>query len=518
MCTYLHTRGRRYYFRRAVPVELAPFILTASGQPRLEWMVSLGTSDRATAKRLIPEHTIRTEAMLTEARAKAALAPASTPTNALRRRSRFAPNRDGPTPQEQEVMALFDRKAEQQEWRYEDRRHARNLLEQRFRGTTASLSPMEAAARDLVRDAKYEAMVATERDNIARSELTELKASVSAPAPVDAVDRTKGTMLETIISRWFAERKVTAKTRDAATAAVRWFYERVGPVAVEQITRRDMLDFKDKLLADGTSIPNTKMKLSRISGLLGYALDNDLIPVNYAKGITILDPQASTRKPKVYSSEALATLFAGPVHAAGARPAQGRGQASYWLPLLALYTGARLEELGQLRPGDVREQTYLDGDDKPQTAWIISITEDEADGLHLKNAGSIRVVPVHPALVELGFIKLIQEAAAKKQARVFSGLTPDKYGNYTAKWSMWFSGYKKEQGLIDPRLKFHSFRHTFKDNARHLGMIEGIQRQIMGHSGEAVADEYGSGHSLYRLVEAMKTYRVPGFILPLPHC
>jgi hypothetical protein len=32
----------------------------------------------------------------------------------------------------------------------------------------------------------------------------------------------------------------------------------------------------------------------------------------------------------------------------------------------------------------------------------------------------------------------------------------------------------------------------------------------MGHSDDDVADDYGSGHSLYRLVEGMKLYRVPG--------
>jgi integrase len=323
-------------------------------------------------------------------------------------------------------------------------------------------------------------------------------------------------MLDTIIERWFAERKVQPKTRDAATAATRWFHERVGLVAVEQITRRDMLDFKDKLLADGTSIPNTKMKLSRISGLLGWAMDNDLIQTNHAKGITVINLQAARNKRVGFDAEALAKLFAGPVHSKGERPAQGRGEASYWLPLLALYTGARLEELGQLRPKDVKEQSYLDGDDKPCTAWTISIMEDEADGLHLKNAGSARVVPVHPLLLELGFAELVKAALAKKQARLFDRLTPDKYGSYTAKWSMWFSAYKRTSGIDDTRMVFHSFRHTFKDMARHVGMADGIQRQIMGHSGEDVADSYGSGFNLYRLVDAMKGYRVQGFTPPLP--
>jgi integrase len=60
---------------------------------------------------------------------------------------------------------------------------------------------------------------------------------------------------------------------------------------------------------------------------------------------------------------------------------------------------------------------------------------------------------------------------------------------------------------------FHSFRHTFTDYARHAGIGEGVARQLVGHSGEDVHDDYGSGYSLHRLVEGMKLYRVPGLKL-----
>lgn len=60
---------------------------------------------------------------------------------------------------------------------------------------------------------------------------------------------------------------------------------------------------------------------------------------------------------------------------------------------------------------------------------------------------------------------------------------------------------------------FHSFRHTFKDYARLAGIEEGIQRQIMGHSSGDVADNYGSGFPLHKLVEGIKRYKVPGLVI-----
>lgn len=383
MCTYLHgPRGSVYYFRRAIPAELRPY-LGGAGQ----FMFSLGVKDRAEAKRLIPHHTIETDRKLSEARSRLASgAPQDRPPTApspARQRS-ASPWR---SEHEQEVMALFDAEAARRDWEYDDREAARAKVRQRLAGSTASLSEQERAVRDIIRDHKAAETLATEQLGIARLQLREAPPApiTVGPAPAIAeINRSTGTMLPAIIERWFAERKVTAKTRDAAVAAARWFYEAIGPVAVEQITRRHILDFKDWLLGKGTTPANTKMKISRISGLLGYALDHDLIPINHAKDIKLVNLQASKSKRLVYSPGALSKLFAGPVHASGERPPQVRGDASYWLPLLALYTGARLEELGQLRPADVREQPYLDGEDKPHTTWAISITEDEADGLHLK--------------------------------------------------------------------------------------------------------------------------------------
>ena len=64
MRTYLAKRGSSHCFRRAVAVELRPYL---SG--RSEWMISLWTKDRETAKRLIPARTMETDRLLEAAQA-----------------------------------------------------------------------------------------------------------------------------------------------------------------------------------------------------------------------------------------------------------------------------------------------------------------------------------------------------------------------------------------------------------------------------------------------------------------
>jgi len=338
------------------------------------------------------------------------------------------------------------------------------------------------------------------------------------PAKPDATTNTDAEVsLDALVDRWAKERRREGKSLDTHRAIARRFTELVGLIPVQKITKRDALAFKDKLLEAGDTPANVNVKLTRLRTLLNFAYDNDLIASKPASGITVLDPDADRNKRRPFDRAALKAIFGSPVYTQDERPTQGRDEAAYWLPLLALYTGARMEELGQLRPGDVREEAYLDAADEERTAWVLSITEDDDGDLKPKNAGSERLVPVHADLVTLGFTRFAKAANAAGQARLFPALKANVYGRLTAKWGEWFSTYKRDVcGITDGRMVFHSFRHTFKDNARHSGMIEGVQRQIMGHAGKDVADDYGSGYGLHPLVEGMKAYRVPGFTLPKP--
>jgi integrase len=341
--------------------------------------------------------------------------------------------------------------------------------------------------------------------------------AIAAQAEVSAQSNGEETSLNVVVERWAKERRRAGKSLDTHMAIARRFVELVGSMPAQKITKRDALAFKDKLLEAGDTPANVNVKLTRLRTLLNYAYDNDLIATKPAAGISVIDPDADRNRRKPFDRASLAAIFTSPVYAKGERPTQGRGEAAYWLPLLALYTGARLEELGQLRPCDIREEAYLDGEDMERTAWVIHVTEDAEDGLKIKNTGSERLVPVHPDLEALGFVRFAQAAQAADQSRIFPMLRPNKYGRLTAKWGEWFSIYKRETcDVTDSRMVFHSFRHTFKDNARHAGLIEAVQRQIMGHSGKDVADDYGDGYSLHQVIEGMKAYRVPGFKLPPP--
>ncbi|WP_294333300.1 DUF6538 domain-containing protein [uncultured Sphingomonas sp.] len=514
MCTYLATRQSTYYFRRVVPAELRPFLGN-----RREWMISLGTKDRETAKRMIPAHTIATNAEID--RATSAMNGAEKPpaSPAPPRSKRAEAMEAAMLESSLEAAEIGYQEMNAREERYAEREPLRLRWRRLVRKSTAELTDSEAAARDIIRDLEAELSEAQLRRLEAQTAAAEKRRGLAPPEQRRApqAETVEGVMLDsTIVCRWAAERKVTEKTRDAHAAVARWFYERAGRLPVNAITRKDVLTFKNKLIAEGQSAANVNTKIARLATLIQWAVDNEYASENSAKGVSVKDIDKARNKRREFDLASLNAIFASPVYAEGARPTQGRGEAAYWLPLLALFTGARLEELGQLRPSDILEIAYPDPEGAQRKAWFIRIKEDHDEGLRLKNAASERDVPVHPELERLGFIKFVEKAKEAKQERLFPLLRANKYGTLTAKWGEWWSGYRRTVcGITDHRLTFHSFRHTYKQYARHSDIPEGVQRQIMGHSAGDVADEYGSGYPLHQVVEGMRRFRVPGLALPV---
>lgn len=170
----------------------------------------------------------------------------------------------------------------------------------------------------------------------------------------------------------------------------------------------------------------------------------------------------------------------------------------YWLPLLALYTGARSNELCQLHIEDI---VLTDG---IYTLRIDDIPEDK----QLKNPQSKRTIPIHKKLIELGFLDYVEVIKQRHEKYLFPTLTADKYGYRTKSISRFFnSAYKSHNGFLamcniqgsksKGRKVFHSFRHTFINHAKQLEIEEHIIKQLVGHSSDNITmNRYGKEYGL----------------------
>ena len=152
--------------------------------------------------------------------------------------------------------------------------------------------------------------------------------------------------------------------------------------------------------------------------------------------------------------------------------------AYYWIPLIALYTGARMGEIIQLKPSDLKQDNNI---------WYFDINDD--DGKSVKTLQSKRKLPLHSKLIGLGLIKYVQDC---KKDRIFHEIKP-YYSDYSHYYSKWFGRFLERFNIKEDKTSFHSFRHNFRDalkgrvNETHL-------RALMGHDKGDVHNAYGSSN------------------------
>jgi len=222
------------------------------------------------------------------------------------------------------------------------------------------------------------------------------------------------------------------------------------------------------------------LNLARKNGVIS----DEVVWADPVSGMRLKVPR-SKRRP--WEPEELTVLFSSPVYLQGARPKGGKGEAAYWMPLLALYSGARLNELAPMCADDVRVDTS-------SGVRFMTVIEDEEKDRSLKTENSVRAFPIHPELVRIGLLEFVDQRriADGASARLFPQLTQGSKGGFGEAFSKWFGRYKRSLGIENKNSVFHSFRHGFKDALRAAGVNEDANDALTGHGGgNTVARGYG---------------------------
>lgn len=124
------------------------------------------------------------------------------------------------------------------------------------------------------------------------------------------------------------------------------------------LQRSDIAIYRDKLIGAGLARATVGKMVGFISTLLQTAFDAGLIPHNAARGMRIAKPKLAEQKRRAFTADELRRIFTSPVYMRGLRLRAAGGEAAVWVPLIGLATGARLEEICQLRVADL----YMDSE------------------------------------------------------------------------------------------------------------------------------------------------------------
>lgn len=232
-----------------------------------------------------------------------------------------------------------------------------------------------------------------------------------------------------------------------------------------------------------------------------------------------------TRGGKAFTMTEVESIFSGYIYQG--TPPTNRTKAYpfwFWLPLIGYFTGARTNEIAQLDTADIRE---IDGHpcfdfcpDNPKAFEAKRVKTEEA-----------RQVPIHPRLLELGFLDYVNSQHQAKQKKLFGdGLTylPPRNGESDHNKEGWAKaaskffnespkGYLVEIGVHVPHdgKSLYSFRHTLETNLGHAkrdgkSIDQTIIDAITGHVAETIAGRhYDDGATIEHKLSALQLLPIP---------
>lgn len=136
----------------------------------------------------------------------------------------------------------------------------------------------------------------------------------------------------------------------------------------------------------------------------------------------------------------------------------------FWVPLIALYTGARIAEITSLKTNYVFDKAGIH-------ALKIAGT---------KTKSSVRDIPIHQDLLQLGFLEFVTARRNARKEYLFD-IKHHNQNGAGATVSKWYTAFKKEIGLNDEMKVFHSFRPTIVDHLKQAGASFEARCQYVGH-------------------------------------
>jgi len=222
---------------------------------------------------------------------------------------------------------------------------------------------------------------------------------------------------------------------------------------------------------------------------------------NPAYGFEFPTKGRANKKRQMWEGDALTKLFSSPVWTGSfskdrrSRPGTTIiNDEKFWLPILGLYHGNRLEEFAQLQRSDLKQHDGI---------WYFDINDEGSR--QVKNGQSVRRVPVHPAVKALGFLEYAEAMAPEPESNLFPELKPGgpdaKLGYYFTKW---WSQYRRDVGVYQKGLDYHSFRHGVTTKLFAADVSTAIIDELTGHEGEGTSQVvYKKDMPLSKLYEAI---------------
>jgi integrase len=258
------------------------------------------------------------------------------------------------------------------------------------------------------------------------------------------------------------------------------FVAHIGHDDATRVTAADVNGWVKALIAKPLAVKTVQDSyLPAIKIILADAVAQGLIPSNPAAGVKVRGPKTTQTRGKGLTDAEAGTILKAALGPHSKRLPAFTALARRWVPWVCAYTGARVNEITQLRAMDIREE---------EGVWIINITPEAGS----VKTGKARKVPIHSHLIEQGFHKL---GKAGDATPLFYDPNAMRGGSKTAtqatkmgeRLAKWVRSLGIEEG-VQPN---HGWRHRFKTVARSVQMDSEARDAIQGHAPQTEGQAYG---------------------------
>lgn len=262
------------------------------------------------------------------------------------------------------------------------------------------------------------------------------------------------------------------------------------------------------------SVTSVNRHLTNLSTVLKFALQEGYLEKNPASHIKQLRNKTGKKKGRVpFKPKELQAIFSAPIYTGCKDDERGYRipganhpkRHRYWVPLIGLYTGMRLNEICQLLVSDIRKSDGI-------SYFKVEANDEESNTL--KTVQSERIVPIHPELLKIGFLEYVSSVKNRNQKRLFPDIVPSSSGSYSSTFTKWFSNFLNSVDVKRKGTCFHSFRHSFRDAMREAEINRELAAQLGGwKNSDAVMDHYGEGFKIESLNKAIQSISYPDLTL-----
>ena len=255
---------------------------------------------------------------------------------------------------------------------------------------------------------------------------------------------------------------------------------------LDAYTRQDASSFVEHLKSKNLHPKTINGHITTLSSLFKHFTIHYDLPKNPFTQLQLKETERPDRKARIYTKSELKTLFENLKY-------DPETPAYYWIPLIMLFCGMRPGEVAQLQ--------------KQHIVQIDNIYCFDLQNMRLKTKNSIRKIPIHQKLIDLGFLDYVNSIKTNRLFNELKDLSKDKPASAISQH--WNRDFHTKFGLDITKKSLYSLRHNFETELRNNGVPESFAAEIVGHKkGETMSySRYAAPDQVQKLHEIINTIK-----------